>query len=94
MRRIVIPPDARFVDLQLDLEGDQHAAYSATLQTASGTTAWRDADLKPKAGIVDLWLPVTALQPGNYELRLSAGPDLVGYYYFAAERAIVPAAGF
>ena len=83
IRRIRVPADARLLDLQLDLEGDRHAVYSATLQTASGTPVWRDTDLKAKAGVVDLWLPSSALQPGTYELQLSSGPDRVDYYYFA-----------
>lgn len=87
IKRLAIPPGTDLVQLQLDLEGDRHPSYTATLKTTSGTQVWEQAGLNPQSDSSVLCrVPVGVFKSGSYELTLAAAsgrsPGVVAYYYF------------
>jgi len=91
IKRLTIPPGTDVLQLQLDLEGDRHPAYAATLKTTSGTQVWEQTGLSPQSdGSVLCRVPAGVFKPGSYELALAAtsgrSPEVVAYYYFQVFR--------
>jgi len=89
IKRLAIPPGTDFVQLQLDLEGDRHSGYAATLKTTAGTQVWEQTGLTPQPdGSILCRVPAGVFKSGSYELTLAAtsgkSPDVVAYYYFQA----------
>jgi len=86
-KQIVIPPGTDTVQLQLDVENDRHASYSAMLKTNAGETAWEQNGLsrQPDQSVL-CNVPAVALKPASYELALKGGSDTVGYYYFVVSQ--------
>jgi len=87
IKRLAIPPGTDLVQLQLDLEGDRHPFYTATLKTTSGTQVWEQAALNPQSdGSALCRVPAGVFKSGSYELTLTAAsgrsPEVVAYYYF------------
>jgi hypothetical protein len=87
IKRLAIPAGTDLVQLQLDLEGDRHPVYTATLKTTSGTQVWEQAGLNPRSdGSVLCRVPAGVFKSGSYELALAAtpgrSPEIVAYYYF------------
>ncbi len=90
--RITVPPAARTVRLQLELNrGDDYPAYRAELRTARGTAvATRDLPRAPAPADVNavmLQLPANSLSVGEYEVSLLGRTDQgrfeeIAYYYF------------
>jgi hypothetical protein len=79
------------VQLQLDLEGDHHPVYAATLKTTAGTQAWEQAGINAQSdGSILCRVPATVFKSGSYELALTAAsgtsPEVVAYYYFQVSR--------
>lgn len=74
INQVAIPATAQTVNLQLELEKDQYAAYRATLQTQGGTALKRWDELPPQEAkdgkTLVLQLPAASLPPGSYSLRL------------------------
>ena len=90
-KQIAVPASTQLVELQLDPEGDRHAAYRVTLKTTAGAKVWEQTNLAPQstpAGrMLSVWLPASALARGDYELTLEGisnggKAELAGYYYF------------
>jgi hypothetical protein len=91
IKRLAIPPGTDLVQLQLDLEGDRHPSYTATLKTTSGTQVWEQAGLNAQPdGSVRCRVPAGIFKSGSYELALAAAsgrsPEVVAYYYFQVFR--------
>ncbi len=92
IKRLAIPSGTDLVQLQLDLEGDHHPVYAATLKTTSGTQVWEQAGLNAQSGGSILCrVPDTVFKSGSYELALTAtasgrSPEVVAYYYFQVSR--------
>jgi hypothetical protein len=91
IKRLTIPSGTELVQLQLDLEGDRHPRYSATLKTTSGAQVWEQAGLNPQPdGSILCRVPAAVFKSGSYELALTAtsgrSPEVVAYYYFQAFR--------
>jgi hypothetical protein len=91
IKRVTIPPGTGVLRLQLDLEGDRHSAYIATLKTTAGTQVWEQAGLIPQPdGSVLCLVPASNFESGSYELTLAAtsgrSPEVVAYYYFQISR--------
>jgi anti-sigma factor RsiW len=92
IKRLAIPPGTDLVQLQLDLEGDHHPVYAATLKTTSGTQVWEQSGLNPQSdGSILCRVPDNVFKSGSYELALTAAasgrsPEVVAYYYFQASR--------
>jgi hypothetical protein len=87
IKRLEIPAGTHLVQLQLDLEGDSHRAFDATLKTTAGTEVWEQTGFVPQPdGSVLCRIPASLLKSGSYELTLSATPGesagIVAYYYF------------
>lgn len=87
IKRLAIPPGSDFVQLQLDLEGDRHSGYAATLKTTVGTQVWEQSALTPRPdGSILCRVPAGVFKSGSYELALAAtsgkSPEIVAYYYF------------
>jgi hypothetical protein len=91
---LVLPPQVTAVQIILDLEAADFAAYSAVLQTPEGKQLWRKAGLhseKSASGGLALkfTVPAARLKSGDYILKLtglSAGhaPEDAGAYSFRA----------
>jgi hypothetical protein len=91
IKRLTIPSGTDVVQLQLDLEGDRHPAYTATLKTTSGAQVWAQAGLNPQSdGSVLCRVPAGIFKSGSYELALAATSgrptDVLAYYYFQVFR--------
>ncbi len=87
IKRLTIPPGTDFLQLQLDLEGDRHPGYAATLKTTAGTQVWEQSALTSRPdGSILCRVPAGVFKSGSYELALSATsgrwPEVVAYYYF------------
>lgn len=83
MKQVVAPPGTDIVQFQLDLESDRHASYSAVLRTSSGVPVWQEEALAPQPDQSLLCrVRASALKPASYEMALSAGGQVVAYYYF------------
>jgi len=90
IKRLSIPQGTDLVQLQLDLEGDRHPDYAATLKTTSGAQVWEQAGLKPQPdGSILCRIPAGVFKSGSFELTLTAtaaasgtSPEVVAYYYF------------
>ncbi len=90
--KLVIPPGARRIRLQLDTAGDdEYRGFRAELRTARGALVWSQDRLSTQptdAGkAVPLILPANILAAGEYELTLKAVESKneskdIGYYYF------------
>jgi hypothetical protein len=90
-KRLTIPPGTDLIQLQLDLEGDRHPIYAATLKTTSGTQVWEQAGLNSQSdGSVLCRVPASVFKSGSYELALAAASgsssEVVAYYYFQVFR--------
>ncbi len=91
IKRVSIPPGTAVLQLQLDLEGDRHPAYTATLKTTAGTQVWEQANLRPQPdGSILCLIPASNFESGSYELTLDATSgmslEVVAYYYFQISR--------
>jgi hypothetical protein len=91
IKRLAIPSGTDLVQLQLDLEGDRHPAYAATLKTTSGTQVWEQAGLSPQPdGSILCRVPAGVFKSGSYEMALTATSsrslEVVAYYYFQVSR--------
>ncbi len=90
--KLIVPRQARQINLQLDLGGDdQYKSFRAELRTARGNLVWsRDvanARSTSLGKVVSMNLPTSLLTNGEYELTLkgvvSRGRlEDTGYYYF------------
>jgi hypothetical protein len=91
--RLIIPADARSVQLQLDLEREENfQSYVAEIRTARGNLAWSKSGLVVQqtsyGRAVTLAIPASVISNGEYEITLngisSGKAQPVGYYYFIA----------
>jgi hypothetical protein len=89
--RIEVPPGARVVRLQLQLQGERASSYKAVLADADGIDLWFQAKLAATSidgrDAVMILLPAELLPRGDYQVKLngiSAGGDpmLVATYTF------------
>jgi hypothetical protein len=73
-RRIALPENAEVVDLQLGLpSGARSQSYRALLRSwSSGEEIWSQGRLDASGKTLLLYVPVSVLRPGAYELILSA----------------------
>lgn len=95
-KRLLVPPGANLLQLQLELKGKENfRGWRAILRTAEGAEVWsRDlprAARKALARAVTAQLPVRLLPEGDYELTLkglTANGEFVdaGDYYFTLVR--------
>jgi cell division protein FtsL len=93
---LLLPQEAQIARLQIGLErGDDYERYRAELRTREGREVWIQNNLRARAGragrFVELDLPASLLEPGEYELALKGVSDRkevkdLGYYYFTALR--------
>lgn len=92
---LIIPANARSIQIQLDLEREEDfQAYMAEIRTARGNLAWSRGGLalqKTNYGsAVVLTVPAAVVSPGEYEVTLSGvsggKSQAVGYYYFLTMR--------
>jgi hypothetical protein len=88
-QRLVIPPDANRIELDLSLADTQRlSAYRAMLLTADGGQAWSGIS-SPTGNEVKVLVPAAALPRQDYKLLLQApgsnGPT-VASYVFGVER--------
>ena len=75
---IIIPPRAKQIRLQLNLEEDLYSRYRAVLQNPDGTEVWeiRLPQMKKKNGkSVTLLVPAKVLSKGDYRLILKGETD-------------------
>jgi hypothetical protein len=75
-KRLIIPPEIRLVQLQLDFEKESaYQSYRVSLQNREGDEFWSQGKLRARATVsgqaVILSLPATVLAPGDYILKLS-----------------------
>jgi len=90
--KLIVPRGAQQARLQIGLEkGDDHKRFHVELRTAGGQPVWSQNNLQPRAARAGrslvLYLPVSVLSAGEYELALKGVTDqgeveAVGYYYF------------
>jgi hypothetical protein len=90
--RLVLPPNATVVRLQIGIEPEEdYKSFGVELRTASGRPVWMRDSLTARSSrggrSIRLTLPASALLPGEYELRLKGLPETgppedVGFYYF------------
>ena len=95
-KRLVIPPGATQVQLQLDLETEaEYKSYRAILRTVSGDEVWSQGMLKARPSDVGkaifLILPATVLAEDDYILKLSGlnpagGFDELSSYPFSVRK--------
>ena len=88
--------NARLVRLQIGIDPeDQYKAFAAELRTVTGRQIWTRKNLTVRtrggARSIGLTVPVTALKPGEYELKVSGvtetgGTEDVGFYYFSVRK--------
>jgi hypothetical protein len=90
-KRLVLPPAARQVRLQLELSGGASNSYRAVLLNSDGNELWSRAGLQARLDgarrVIVLNLPARLLAEDDYELKLTgvdaAGqPERAGSYYF------------
>lgn len=92
--QVTIPPRAKQIRLQLNLEEDLYPRYRAVLQNPDGTEVWngRVPQTKKKGGkIVTLLVPAKLLSKGDYRLILKGETDdgeleIAGEYPFSVLR--------
>lgn len=92
--KLVVPQTARLVRIQIGLEREEeHKSFRVEIRTAQGQEIWTQDKLRPRqsrAGrVVNLVIPVSAFDPGEYELTLRGVNDKgevedIGFYYFTA----------
>jgi len=90
--KLVAPRTARLVRLQIGLErGDEYESFRVELYTRGGRQVWSQDNLRARTGragrSVNLNLPVSVLDTGEYELALKGviakeKIEDLGYYYF------------
>ena len=72
--KLVIPPSAVLVQLQLDLATASQPSYRAFLNNGQGSEIWSQAELKAKVTadgqVVVISLPASLLTPDTYLLKL------------------------
>ena len=92
-QRANIPPDVQKVHIQVDVRPALHSSYRVALVNAKDQIQWSGSGLKPRSiasGIViDLDLPASAFEPGEYTLLLSPnanGARPVAEYVFVIEK--------
>jgi hypothetical protein len=77
------------IDLQLD-PGDESQVFSAAVSQDT-RSVWKEepirAERRPFGFVVSVWIPSSALGPGEYQVKLSAGGTAVDYYRFRVQRA-------
>ena len=77
------------LDLQLD-PGDESQVFSAAV-SQDARPVWKEepirAERRPFGFVVSVWIPSSALAPGEYQVKLSAGGTAVDYYRFRVQRA-------
>jgi hypothetical protein len=90
-RRIVVSQDKTIILLQLEILGETHESYRASLQTGEGRELGMVQNLKPdtesNARILKVKLPTDQLTAGSYQIKLeglnsSGNYDAVGLYPF------------
>lgn len=92
-RLVNVPQSAELVTLQIELP-ETAPAWNAELRTVSGTRVWSQtgppSQTSGGAPIFPMTVLSSLLQPGSYEVELSAeepgGFRPVGYYYFRIPR--------
>lgn len=82
-----LTPGAGILRLELELRpGDENRMYSATV-LAGGRLVWSEGPLRPEslgAGhVARVWIPASALVPGDYTVRLDSGGNPVSYFSFS-----------
>lgn len=95
-KRLVIPPDARLVTLQINVRGDDYKSYRAVIRTVEGREVWSKSELKaqPKGAgkVIFLRLPASVLATEDYILTLSgvdaAGAAIIDEYSFSATKKV------
>jgi hypothetical protein len=90
--KLVLPPSARLVRLQIGIEpGDEYKSFRVELHTQAAQPVWSQDHLSARTGragrVVVLNLPARRLGAGQYELALKGIIDEgktedLGYYYF------------
>jgi hypothetical protein len=90
-KRLVLPPDARQMRLQLELTGGAYSRYRAVLLNSDGNELWSRAGLQARLDgarrVIVLNIPARLLAEDDYELKLT-GVDEAGQpvradsYYF------------
>jgi anti-sigma factor RsiW len=91
--RASVPAGAQEVNIQLDLGPALHPGYRATLVNARDEVKWTASDLKPRpapsGNVIELRLPASAFERGEYTLLLSAnesGARPIAEYVFVIEK--------
>jgi hypothetical protein len=85
-----LAPEARVLQLELELRpGDEAQTFSATV-TAGGRTVWTEGPVHPEAlsagYLARVWIPTAMLAPGTYTVSLASSGHPVAYYRFALTR--------
>lgn len=82
-RRVVLSEGKTIILLQLELLGDAHQTYRASLQSGEGAKLGVVQNLKPDAQsgirLLNVKLPADQLTPGSYQIKLD-GVNLSGQY--------------
>jgi hypothetical protein len=82
--RVVLPAGVSIVRFDLDLDvDDRSAAYTVTL-SSHGRLVWREEPVRRAsnvaAPVVPFWVPAGLLQPGDYEIGVSAGGRELAFF--------------
>jgi hypothetical protein len=93
VQKVALSPKAQLIELSLPLLADQFDSYRAVLLNNAGKELWNRDGLRPSGenkSIVVI-LPIDALSPGDYTVRLSGHsgsnpPENIATYPFHAER--------
>ncbi|HEU4930826.1 MAG TPA: hypothetical protein VFT48_02045 [Pyrinomonadaceae bacterium] len=93
---LVLPEDARLVRLQIGIDPEeQYKKFTVEVRTLAGRQVWTRENLNARnrrgARAVGLTIPATALNAGEYELRLrgvsdSGSAEDIGFYYFNVKK--------
>jgi len=70
-QRLVVPPGARLVLLQINLRGQQYASYRAVIRTVEGRVVWSKSELQAQAKGLLISTPSSVLSNDDYVLTLS-----------------------
>ena len=70
-QRLVVPPGARLVLLQINLRGQRYASYRAVIRTVEGRVVWSKSELQAQAKGLLISTPSSVLSNDDYVLTLS-----------------------
>ena len=95
IKKLVVPPAARLVELSLSVDGENYNNYRAVLQGANGEEVLSLNRLNltriDGIGVVVMPVPAGLLTPGDYIVKLSGlktggSPEDIGKFYFRVSR--------